>query len=474
MSFAPRDADPPADRPEPARATEAALPARKGVPMAAAAARVPTTAAAARAVSTAAARVTTDAVPSKKSRPRFFEVDSVPPPSIRAEPPRNSAHDDLRVLMATVTDRRPRRPDADLTALSGALFADAPPRPPGVPADLMLLLPGLPGVVEDGGAPAQRSAPMAPVINLDRVARSRVGEAETSSTPLAEAASAPEPPVAKGRAAPVPLKWEHPPIAASAAPEIALVPFTPTYVPRSGAPGPLVSERRSALSAAARRSGVATWAVAVASVSAVAIVVALRFGAASPPDPVTSEAAPPDRGTVSHASPPAATTSPAEPPPSTVEAAPASPAPTAAAVPAVASSSVGSRHEAGAQRAVEPARTVVEHAPVTTAEAPKPTAPPAPPPAAAGGGDFNVAAARAALARAAGAAAGCKQATDPSGGGRVSVTFAPSGRAMSAQVVGPPFQGTLTGACIAATFRTASVPPFVGDPVVVTKEVTLR
>jgi hypothetical protein len=75
---------------------------------------------------------------------------------------------------------------------------------------------------------------------------------------------------------------------------------------------------------------------------------------------------------------------------------------------------------------------------------------------------------------AAGAAASCKQADDPSGSSRVSVTFAPSGRVVSARVVGGPFQGTRTGGCIAAAFRSANVPPFSGDPVVVTKEVVLR
>jgi hypothetical protein len=56
----------------------------------------------------------------------------------------------------------------------------------------------------------------------------------------------------------------------------------------------------------------------------------------------------------------------------------------------------------------------------------------------------------------------------------VSVTFSTSGRVTSAQLVGGPFQGTKTGACIAAAFRAASVPPFDGDPVAVTKDVTLR
>ncbi|MDI1450837.1 hypothetical protein [Polyangium sp. 6x1] len=91
-----------------------------------------------------------------------------------------------------------------------------------------------------------------------------------------------------------------------------------------------------------------------------------------------------------------------------------------------------------------------------------------------GGNEFNRGAASSALGAAAGRAAGCRAPTDPSGTARVSVTFAPSGRATKAQVNGPPFAGTSTGGCIAAAFRSASVPPFSGDPVTVSKSVTIR
>jgi len=93
---------------------------------------------------------------------------------------------------------------------------------------------------------------------------------------------------------------------------------------------------------------------------------------------------------------------------------------------------------------------------------------------AATGADFDQAAARVALSMAAAQASGCKQPDDPGGATRISVTFAPSGRAVSAQVTGSPFQGTRTGACIARTFRGVSVPPFSGGPVTVTKTVTVR
>jgi hypothetical protein len=86
---------------------------------------------------------------------------------------------------------------------------------------------------------------------------------------------------------------------------------------------------------------------------------------------------------------------------------------------------------------------------------------------------FDKGAASAALAAAAGQAGGCKQEGDPSGTARVQVTFVPSGRVTSANVQGPPFAGTPTGGCIARAFRSASVPPFTGDPVTVSKTVSI-
>jgi hypothetical protein len=104
---------------------------------------------------------------------------------------------------------------------------------------------------------------------------------------------------------------------------------------------------------------------------------------------------------------------------------------------------------------------------------PAPPEPPSNPKASESDAEFDRAAARAALSTAAGAAAGCKQPDDPSGVAKVSVTFSPSGRVMSAQVRGAPFQGTRTGACIALSFRSAKVPPFGGDPVSVSKDVVI-
>ncbi len=94
--------------------------------------------------------------------------------------------------------------------------------------------------------------------------------------------------------------------------------------------------------------------------------------------------------------------------------------------------------------------------------------------AAAGGAPFSRSAAVAALNAAAGAASGCKKPDGPTGRGRVSVTFAPSGKVSSAVVEGPPFAGTSVGGCVAAAFRRATVPPFTGSPVTVHKSFTIQ
>jgi hypothetical protein len=227
----------------------------------------------------------------------------------------------------------------------------------------------------------------------------------------------------------------------------------------------------------------ANWAVAAASVITVAIVVALRFGASSQTEtvdirpPVTLEA-PASPSSPSLPSRPTVTTSLAKPPapvePSTVPASTVDPMPERGAdkrePPAV---------SAAVARPVEPAHSVApdrapDRAPERAAVAPPPPVVPPPPAPVTEAGEFDRAAARAALARAASAAASCKQADDPVGGGKVSVTFAPSGRVTSARIMGAPFQGTRIGGCIAATFHAVSVPPFTGDPVVVTKDVGIR
>ena len=87
---------------------------------------------------------------------------------------------------------------------------------------------------------------------------------------------------------------------------------------------------------------------------------------------------------------------------------------------------------------------------------------------------FNTGAAKRALSSAAAnASASCKKPGGPSGKGRVSVTFMPSGRA-TRTIVGGDFAGTSTGGCIARVFRGARIPKFSGNPKKVSKTVRIQ
>lgn len=87
---------------------------------------------------------------------------------------------------------------------------------------------------------------------------------------------------------------------------------------------------------------------------------------------------------------------------------------------------------------------------------------------------FDADAAADALESAAASASSCRQPSDPSGVAVVTITFAPSGRVTTANISGPPFVGTATGSCIAATLRRAKVPAFKGNLVTVRKTVTIH
>jgi predicted Zn finger-like uncharacterized protein len=91
------------------------------------------------------------------------------------------------------------------------------------------------------------------------------------------------------------------------------------------------------------------------------------------------------------------------------------------------------------------------------------------------GGDkpFDRASANSALSSIASSVGSCKKGGDPSGTGKVAVTFAPSGKATTANVEGS-FAGTSLGGCVAARFRAAKVPPFSGNPVTVRKTFTIN
>lgn len=95
-------------------------------------------------------------------------------------------------------------------------------------------------------------------------------------------------------------------------------------------------------------------------------------------------------------------------------------------------------------------------------------------PKAAAAGAFDKGAARSALASAAANAATCKIPGGPTGSGKAIVTFAPSGRVTTANVVGGKFGGTSVGGCVASRFRRARVPPFSGGPITVSKSFTVQ
>jgi len=106
-----------------------------------------------------------------------------------------------------------------------------------------------------------------------------------------------------------------------------------------------------------------------------------------------------------------------------------------------------------------------------TAATPKATA--TAEPAAAEGPEFDKDAAMATLATAgANAESQCAAEEGPHGTGKVTVTFANSGRATNALVSGD-FAGSALGGCVARIFRSAKVPAFGGDPVRVSKTVRI-
>ncbi|MEI9938180.1 MAG: zinc-ribbon domain-containing protein [Pseudomonadota bacterium] len=82
---------------------------------------------------------------------------------------------------------------------------------------------------------------------------------------------------------------------------------------------------------------------------------------------------------------------------------------------------------------------------------------------------FSKASAISALTAAASAAGSCKKAGGPTGAGKATVTFAPSGRVTTATVAGGSYAGTGVGGCVASVFRRAHVPPFSGSSVTVSK-----
>jgi predicted Zn finger-like uncharacterized protein len=135
------------------------------------------------------------------------------------------------------------------------------------------------------------------------------------------------------------------------------------------------------------------------------------------------------------------------------------------------------REEAEQRRAEQEKQAAESRAKAEPAAAPPPPAAAAPQAAAAGPpgtAPFDRGVASAALSSAAGGVAACKKADGPAGSGRVAVTFGPSGSVTDVVLEGPPFAGTPVGACLAAKFRGAKVPPFAGAAITVKKSFSLN
>ncbi|MEO8904065.1 MAG: zinc-ribbon domain-containing protein [Polyangiaceae bacterium] len=82
---------------------------------------------------------------------------------------------------------------------------------------------------------------------------------------------------------------------------------------------------------------------------------------------------------------------------------------------------------------------------------------------------FSKSSAISALTAASMSANACKKPGGPTGTGKATVTFAPSGRVTTATVAGGSYAGTAVGGCVASGFRKAHVPPFSGSAVTVSK-----
>jgi hypothetical protein len=251
------------------------------------------------------------------------------------------------------------------------------------------------------------------------------------------------------------------------APVLQIAPATP----RSTTPTPVTlgdkrpTARTTDNEERKKPNAIASWSLAVSSVSISAAVIVVTLYGRSPAPTATSAESARVESAPQGETPPARTRAREEPAPNVVA--------SATSVPTVATSAGPTRPAvatSAATTAATPATTTPPTSPSTPAVAT--TAPPSAP--ANAGAAFDKAAAKAALATAAAQATACKQPEDPEGGARVLVTFAPSGRVHSAQVVGSPFQGTRTGACIARAFKGLNVPAFDGEPVQVTKDVSIR
>jgi hypothetical protein len=226
--------------------------------------------------------------------------------------------------------------------------------------------------------------------------------------------------------------------------------------------GPAVGASASLPEPPKKKKGLVVVVGAIAAVAVIAgIAIAVtRSGsgdktvASASASPVESVAKPtPSPEPVKTAEPPPAETKPAE------AVASASAAPSASSAPvAVAAGPGHAAPKTNVGSGPKPGDTVKE---------PKKAEPSGP--VSSGVASFNRDAAIQALSVAASQASSCKKPDGPTGSGKVQVTFAPSGRATTAVVVGGAFGGTPVGGCVSSVFKRARVPPFSGDPVTVSK-----
>jgi predicted Zn finger-like uncharacterized protein len=225
--------------------------------------------------------------------------------------------------------------------------------------------------------------------------------------------------------------------------------------------------------AAPAKKGSALVIAAVVGIAAAAGL-AFMFMSKKPPADKPADSASTDAKAAAAPTTPVATATEAAPA-SAPAAASAEPATSAAAPAASGGAAVVATKPAAAGAAAPASAAVGAAAPVNKpadkpADTKKPDSPPAAP---AAGADFDKSAAIAALGAAAANAASCKKPDGPTGGGKASVTFAPSGRATNSTVTGA-FAGTDVGGCVARIFRSARVPAFAGDPVTVSKSFSIE
>ena len=225
--------------------------------------------------------------------------------------------------------------------------------------------------------------------------------------------------------------------------------------------------------ASSKKKGMGLW-------IGIAAVVALAGGAIATGLPAKLAGAPPAAQTPSAtaaATKPevAPTPAPDSAPATSATAAPTTP-PATASAPAMTPAPAAAKPGEVAKPADKPSEAAKpSDRPVETA---KPTEKPADKPAAAAADTssappFDKAAAIAALSAAAGNAQSCKTPDGPTGGGKVSITFMPSGRATNTSVSGD-LAGTAVGGCVARLFRSTKVPPFSGDAVTVSKSFSVQ